>query len=61
MGNTTGLAELTELVKAIRNRCDIYLVLQEAKATHLQATLLEDLYKDAQTIIDEYCVERQDD
>ena len=55
------MTELTELVRQIRNRCDIYLILQQANAQHLQATLLEDLYTDAQTIMDEYCIERQDD
>jgi hypothetical protein len=57
----SGIVELTELIKAIRNRCDIYDLVQKADAAHLLPTLLEDLFADAQTIIDEYCTERNDD
>ncbi len=58
----TGLLELTELVRAIRNRCDIYMLACDNPEAHrLLPTLLEDLYDDAQTIIDEYCIERNDD
>ena len=56
---------LTELIKAIRNRCDIYLVLQDKvdaeKIKHAIPTLLEDMHEDSQAIMDEYCVERIDD
>ena len=53
--------ELTELVRAIRNRCDIYLILKEVvKTEHLMPTLLEDLFIDAQEIMDSYCVEKHD-
>jgi len=58
----TGLAELMELIKAIRNRCDVCLDLYAlGDREHLLHTILEDLYDDAQTIIDEYCIERNDD
>ena len=50
------LEELTELIKSIKNRCDIYLLICHSGAEHLLPTLLEDLYVDAQQIIDEYCV-----
>ena len=56
---------LTELIKAIRNRCDIYLALQDnadaEKIKHIIPTLLEDMHEDSQAIVDEYCVERIDD
>ena len=54
-----GLKELTELVKAIRNRCEIYLALQGKDIDHALYTLLEDLYEDAQTIVDQYCTEEE--
>jgi len=57
----TGLKELAELLKAIRNRCDTCVLLIEHNATHLLATQLEDIHEDSQTIMDEYCIERQDD
>jgi hypothetical protein len=57
-----GLNELTEYVKAIRNRCDIYLdIIQRGSVSHAIYTLLEDLYEDAQLIADEYCAERNGD
>jgi len=52
---------IIELVKAIRNRCDIFLLLCDNDiAAHLFPALLEDLYQDAQDIIDEYCTEKND-
>ena len=49
--------ELAEIIKAIRNRCDVVLTLIEHYGTeHLIPTVLEDLYTDAQTIVDDYCV-----
>ena len=55
---------LTELVKAIRNRCEIYLTLQNSvsweKISHAIPTLLEDMHEDSQAIVDEYCVEKDD-
>ena len=56
--------ELRELVKSIRNRCDITTILLELGDNnigsdyplHLLPTILEDLYEDAQTIVTEYCV-----
>jgi hypothetical protein len=55
-------AEVTELIKAIRNRCDIYmLICDNAIADHLLPTLLEDLHLDSQDIIDGYCTEKKDD
>ena len=56
----TGLCELTELVKSIKNRCDIYLSIREIPELQAQLyTILEDLCEDAQTILDEYCTERE--
>jgi hypothetical protein len=53
---------LTELIKAIRNRCDIYLLIQDStEIKHAIPTLLEDMHEDSQAIMDEYCVERIDD
>lgn len=51
---------LTELIKAIRNRCDIYLVLQDdaEKIKHAIPTLLEDMHEDSQEIIYNYCVKQ---
>ena len=49
--------ELAEIIKAIRNRCDVVLTLIEHYGTErLIPTVLEDLYTDAQTIVDDYCV-----
>ena len=53
---------LTELIKAIRNRCEIYLALQDnadaEKIKHAIPTLLEDLHEDSQEIIYNYCVKQ---
>jgi len=50
--------EVTELIKAIRHRCDIYLILADMENTgHLLPTVLEDMHEDSQAIIGEYCVE----
>ena len=51
------LHELKELVKSIRNRCEIFLLIAYQDNAGLFPTILEDLYVDAQKIIDEYCVE----
>ena len=53
---------LIELIKAIRNRCDILLAIQGFD--DLQdtiPTLLEDLHEDSQAIMDEYCTMGYDD
>ena len=56
-----GKAEITEVIKAIRNRCDIYmLICDNPVADHLLPTLLEDLHTDSQNIIDGYCIEKDD-
>jgi len=53
--------EVTERMKAIRNRCDIYMLIYDNPiADHLLPTLLEDLHIDSQDIIDGYCIERDD-
>ena len=47
---------LIDLVKAIRNRCNILLAIQDFE--DLQdaiPTLLEDLHEDSQAIMDEHC------
>jgi hypothetical protein len=54
--------EVTERIKSIRNRCDIYmLICDNALADHLLPTLFEDLHWDSQVIIDEYCIEKNDE
>ena len=57
----TGQSGLVELLESIRNRCDAALLLIKHDATNLLATLLEDIHEDSQTIIDEYCVEKEED
>jgi len=57
----TGLTELAELLKAIRNRCDAAILLIQQNHTNLLATLLEDIHEDSQTIVDDYCIEKNDD
>ena len=53
--------ELKELVKSIRNRCDIFLYICDSpECQHLLPTLLEDLYVDAQQIIDNFCIVEED-
>jgi len=48
---------LVELVKSIRNRCDVVLAIQGFDdLQHSIPTILEDLYGDAQAIMDEYCI-----
>ena len=50
--------ERTELIKSIRNRCEIYLALHQVTSSYIEAiipTLLEDLYADAQQIVLDYC------
>jgi len=50
--------EVTELIKQIRNRCDIYAIISVYPiADHLLPTLLEDIYEDCQAIIHGFCVE----
>ena len=52
-------AEVTELVKQIRTRCDIYtLICGNPIADHLLPTILEDLHEDSQAIIDGFCTEK---
>lgn len=49
---------LIELIKAIRNRCNVLLAVQGFD--DLQGaipTLLEDLHEDSQAIMDEYCID----
>ena len=50
-----------DLLESIRNRCDAALLLIKHDANHLLATLLEDIHEDSQIIIDEYCVEKEED
>jgi hypothetical protein len=54
--------DLTKRVKAIRNHCDTFLLLQQVKNVQsikrLFPTLLRDIHTDAQIIMDKYCVEK---
>ena len=57
----SSLSDLTELVKQVRNRCDIYLLLLrshycEESIQPLLPTLLEDMFEDCQQVIDHHCV-----
>jgi hypothetical protein len=50
--------ELAEIIKSIRNRCDVVLTLLEHCGTdNLIPTVLEDLYQDSQLLIEQYCTE----
>ena len=50
--------QVTELIKQIRNRCDIYMLIRDNPvADHLLPTLLEDLHEDSQEIIHGFCTE----
>jgi len=52
--------ELKELLKSIRNRCEIAEFLIDSGVSSVDKwlpTILEDMYVDCQTVIDEYCVE----
>ena len=51
--------ELVELIKAIRNRCNIFLAAYPLlRNDHLWATLLEDLGEDAQDVLELYCIDK---
>ena len=56
------MEDLIEMLKSIRNRCDIAETLYRMTGKlYLIPTVLEDLYKAAQDMIDAYCVEQDDD
>lgn len=60
----TEIEERNELVKSIKNRCEIYLYLcQEfsAKTESWIPTLLEDNHRDSQELIDRFCVVERND
>ena len=49
--------EQRELVKSIKNRCEIFLLIcEDSNTKHLWATLCEDIYVDSQAIIDNFCI-----
>lgn len=51
--------DLMELVKSIKNHCDIFLqIAQQPQLMHTIYTILEDLCQDAQRIITDYCEEK---
>ena len=53
---------LIELIRAIRNRCNILLAIQGfGDLQNAIPTLLEDLHEDSQAIMDEYCTMGYDD
>jgi len=55
--------EVAELIKAIKNRCEIYLMLCNPSMTdhdHLLPTILEDIHEDSQAIAEGFCVEKND-
>jgi len=48
---------LVEIIKQIKNRCDAVLwLLENPDSFYVLPTILEDIYQDAQLIIDEYCI-----
>jgi hypothetical protein len=52
--------QLTELIKTIRNRCNIYLMIHDRdEAEGVLPTVLEDICSDAQVIF-ETCVEKDE-
>lgn len=51
--------ELVELIRAIRNRCDIFLALYSVpNSKKWWATLLEDLCEDSQDVLKFYCIDK---
>jgi len=55
--------ELKELIKSIKNRCLIFELICQVDAVgaeKLLPTLLKDLYQDAQEIVDNYCIVRDE-
>ena len=52
---------ITELIRQIRNRCDIYMLIKDdPNAGYLLPTLLEDIHEDSQAIIDGFCIEENE-
>ncbi len=51
--------EQKELVKSIKNRCEIFLLIcEDSNTKHLWATLCEDIFQDAQSLIFGYCIKK---
>ena len=50
--------KLIENVKSIKNRCEIVLMLQDRR--DLIVTVLEDMYDVIHTLIDEFCIEKDE-
>lgn len=53
--------ELVELLKSIKNRCEIalFLISSQSISTRIEGwipTVLEDMYCDCQAVIDNYCI-----
>ena len=56
MFNEQEIEEITDLINSIKNRCEIYIIVSQMQGReYLLPTILEDLYVDAQEIVDEYC------
>jgi hypothetical protein len=57
--------QLFEIVKSIRNRCEVLLLLSvaysETEIKNIIPTLLEDIHEDSQEIIEKYCIEEKHD
>lgn len=55
--------QLFELVKSIRNRCEVLLLLSvaypEGEIKNIIPTILEDIHEDSQEIIERYCIDGQ--
>ena len=47
---------LHESIKTIRNLCDIAVILMNVSHRELLPTILELLYQEAQSLVDEHCV-----
>lgn len=53
--------QVFELLKSIRNRCEILLLLSvaypEGQIKNIMPTILEDIHEDSQAIIEGHCIE----
>ena len=53
------LEKVTEQVKTILNLCNIYLLIAKPENIGLLPTILETIHENSQTIIEEFCIERE--
>ncbi len=57
--------QLFELIKSIKNRCEILLLpcvaYPEGEIKNIIPTILEDIHEDSQEIIERFCIEEKHD